>query len=491
MKKTYQYFAQLVQQRPGSMKTVYFIAKSEEIKKWGGIPSKSANYMRGFQRALIKEHKTEITTFFETDEKNISPTCIVAAFKPSTIVIKEIPDLKKNLPKDYLGEPVLISFEVDDEKDTSIDDLAKKVAGNLRSTFKDIASEASEGEENEESASTNDTEEDSEDEVSLSIGNSHLKSFIENLEKPEWIAKSKTEDSDGVLRTLLQDFLKPATIVDGQHRTEGAAYLEQGIPFPVVGLIDADWREEVFQFVVINQRAKPIKSEFLSAIIASSLSKKDIEELNTRLEQAGVDLLNTNIMQLVHTSPKSPFVGMIDYKIKGAKGQLKYSGMLSLAKRFRKLTTSDPEIRFKDFFKQVFLKSTTGVRYTDKRSHWMEGEWFNSFCIFWSTVKDHFDKRSYGRLWEYNTNFMKIVALQELQGLFLFWLNQQREELNESGDLKIKVERFIKNLNGPFYSDTWKKTSLQSDTGRKILRRALHNALMQVDYKNNDDLFKD
>ena len=36
-----------------------------------------------------------------------------------------------------------------------------------------------------------------------------------------------------------------------------------------------------------------------------------------------------------------------------------------------------------------------------------------------------------------------------------------------------------------------KKTSLQSDTGRKILRRALHNALMQVDYKNNDDLFKD
>ena len=111
--------------------------------------------------------------------------------------------------------------------------------------------------------------------------------------------------------------------------------------------------------------------------------------------------------------------------------------------------------------------------------------------MFWGTVKEHFEAKSYGHLWEYNTNLLKIVALQELQNLFLFWLNQQREELNSIDDLKPKVQRFIKNLNGSFFSDKWKKTSLQSETGRKILRRALNNALMQVDYKNDDDLFKD
>jgi len=492
MKKTFSYFAQLVQQRPGSIKTVYFIAKAEEIKKWGGIPSKSANYMRGFQRALIKEHKTEITKFFETDGKNISPTSIVAAFKPSAITIKELPEIKSSLPKDFVGEPVLISFDVNDDKDSSVEDLAKKVAQNLRSSFKDISSEPSDSEESDESAVVpDDADDESDEEGSLSLGNSHLKAFIENLENPDWIAKSKTEDTEGLLRPLLADFLKPATIVDGQHRTEGAAFLEQKIPFPVVGLIDADWREEVFQFVVINQRARPIKPEFLSAIISSSLSKKDIDELNNRLEQAGVDLLNTNIMDLVHGSAKSPFSGMIDFKIKGAKGQLKYSGILSLAKRFRKLTTHDDEIRFKDFFKQVFLKSTSGTRYRDKRINWLEREWFLSFCVFWSTVKEHFEAKSYGHLWEYNTNLLKIVALQELQNLFILWLNQQREELNSIDDLKPKVQRFIKNLNGSFFSDRWKKTSLQSETGRKILRRALNNALMQVDYKNDDDLFKD
>jgi hypothetical protein len=290
---------------------------------------------------------------------------------------------------------------------------------------------------------------------------------------------------------MLRDLLKPATIVDGQHRTEGAAFLEQKIPFAVVGLIDADWCEEVFQFVVINQKARAIKTEFLSAIISSSLSAEDISELNARLEQAGIELENKNIIELVDTSIDSPFKGMIDFKIKHATGQLKFSGMLSLAKKFRGLSTSLDSIRSKDFFRMVFNKVSTGTKYSEKRKSWNDGEWFIYFCAFWATVKTHFDKQKYDFLWNYNTNLMKIVSLQELQNSFLIWLNNQRTEISSKTELEDLTRRYIHNLNGSFFREKWQQVSLQSTPGRKILREALENALNSLSYKNDDKLFNE
>ena len=66
-------------------------------------------------------------------------------------------------------------------------------------------------------------------------------------------------------------------------------FSSRGIPFPVVALVDAPYAEQVFQ-LVINQKAEPIKAEFLSAIISSSLSAVDVEALRVRLDQAGVNI---------------------------------------------------------------------------------------------------------------------------------------------------------------------------------------------------------
>jgi hypothetical protein len=495
MNKEYKYFGLLFQQRPEAVKTIQFVAAAEDIKDWGGVPSKSATYMKGFQRALIDSHKNEITEYFEIDAKNISPTSVVVAFKPKAVKIEHIPGAEDLVPKGSAAIPVLLTITAPDENSAQIPDLAREAVKCLRGSFKDIGNDDAESEDDDDSEESGTEEEgnsgevpETEEDNGLSLGTSHLKKFIKNLENSEWV-KNRSEEDESKFRSFLIDVLKPATIVDGQHRSTGAAFLEQGIPFSVVGLIDAEWKEEVFQFVVINQRARPIQSEFLSAIISSSLSNSDINSLRDRLDQAGVDLLSTNIMDLVHANPMSPFAQMIDFKIKDASGKLKYGGMLTLAKRFRKLATHEKNTKYKVFFKQVFLDQCAGATYNEKRSTWNDGDWFKYFCAFWSAVKNHFVAKEYSELWEPGTNLLKIVTLQELQNLFLEWLFMRREMLTSAEHFNALSNAFIKNLLGKFFKENWKLTSLQSDTGRKYLREALTNALNTPDYKNSDALF--
>ena len=508
MNKTYKYIGLLFQQRPEAVSTIQFVAAAEDIKEWGGVPSKSASYMKGFQRALIGPHKDEISEFFETDSQNISPTSVVVAFKPKAVTIEKIPDLESLMPPGSQATPVILTISTPDEASATITELARHAVESLRGSFKDVGNgdiedEEEENEDEDENIEDNDItpdnsddsggednhdESDAEEESGISLGTSHLKKFITNLENPDWV-KSRTEEDEIKFRSFLTDILKPATIVDGQHRSTGAAFLEQKIPFSVVGLIDAEWKEEVFQFVVINQRARPIQSEFLSAIISSSLSNSDIQSLTARLDQAGVDLLSTKIMDLVHANPLSPFSQMIDFKIKDASGKLKYSGMLTLAKRFRKLSTHEKNTKFKPFFKQVFFDLTPGSTYNEKRASWNDGDWFKYFCLFWNSVKTHFIAKEYKELWEPGTNLLKIVTLQEIQNLFLQWLFTRREMLASTEHFTTLTNDFLKNLLGKFFKETWKLTSLQSDTGRKYLRESLSNALSSPDYKNNDALF--
>jgi hypothetical protein len=499
--KQFKYFGMCFRQRKKGVATVQFIAAAEDIKTWAGVPSKSATFMKGFQRALIESHQTEISQYFEIDEANTSPTSIVVAFKPETIKLTPLPEIAALLPEDCPAEPVLIEIDIPDNSAVATKTLAVRAASMLRASFKDLATSEEDDDSlqedrdqtselgNEENGNSGEDEEGDASEMPLSLGTSHLKTFLANLENPKWVEQMAQED-EVKLKTFLADILKPATIVDGQHRATGAAFLEKRIPFSVVGLVDAEWKEEVFQFVVINQRAEAIKPEFLSAIISSSLSKGDIEKLQSRLEQAGVDLLNTRLMDLLHEHASSPFRSMIDFKIKGDSGKLKYSGMLTLAKRFRRLTTHEPDkVKFGAFFKQSFWDVTPGALLRDKRAAWNDGEWFAYFEAFWNEVKLHLVTKDYANLWEPGSNLLKIVTLQELQNLFLAWCFTQRTMYSSKEEFLRGVKTWIKHLKGRFFTDNWELTSLQSDAGRGYLRKALEKALNSADYKYKDELF--
>src|SRR5690348_15810435 len=99
------------------------------------------------------------------------------------------------------------------------------------------------------------------------------------------------------LRQILQSLVKPAIIVDGQHRVFGAAHADESMALPVCALLGSDWPENVYQFVVINQTAKPIKPAFLSAIIATSLTDTELASVYERLRVSKIDVGKAEIME--------------------------------------------------------------------------------------------------------------------------------------------------------------------------------------------------
>ncbi len=121
-------------------------------------------------------------------------------------------------------------------------------------------------------------------------------------------------------------FLHPIVVVDGQHRLRAAVksakekvktedkykekveeilssnqniepdeiqqHLESEAArkLPVSLLMNTDPAEQVFQFVVVNQKATPIKAALLGTIISTSLSNQELEQVSDRLENAGINL---------------------------------------------------------------------------------------------------------------------------------------------------------------------------------------------------------
>jgi hypothetical protein len=109
---------------------------------------------------------------------------------------------------------------------------------------------------------------------------------------------------------------------------------------PSVHCLSRTWSESVYQFVVINQKAKPIKPAFLSSIIATSLSAEEIASVYDRLRTSRIDVERAEVMERINTDPSSPFKNMIDFEVEGSPGFLQFPGMARLAREFQNIPRS-------------------------------------------------------------------------------------------------------------------------------------------------------
>lgn len=106
--------------------------------------------------------------------------------------------------------------------------------------------------------------------------------------------------------------LKPALIVDGQHRLFGISeFMGEDLPILVVALIDCPVEEQAFQFVVINNKAVRVSTDNVKSIVAD-LSNDD--ELQQRLLKAGVRYGDKSpILRDINDLSSSPFRGLLDW----------------------------------------------------------------------------------------------------------------------------------------------------------------------------------
>jgi len=110
----------------------------------------------------------------------------------------------------------------------------------------------------------------------------------------------------------LPEHLRPALIVDGQHRLYGMSEFEQeNLPVLVVSLVDASLQEQAFQFIVVNSKAVRVATTSAKSIIA------DIEEqtLEERLLNAGIQYGEMPpTLRDINDLPSSPFYMLLDWE---------------------------------------------------------------------------------------------------------------------------------------------------------------------------------
>jgi hypothetical protein len=467
----------------GSGKLVTFVAPVGDIKAWAGVPRKHFNYQHGFQRTLAEKRVNDLRDFYAMDAQNLTPTSVIVAVRKNACKIT--PELEvdpitgEKVPnKDGLCKIEFDAVDYSTQSTGQLIDLAitllaerlgsvvvAEIQRNLGAAI-ELTIEA----ENEETTEGDFPEAQTPQGESMGEApTSHLLHFYTELLA---IKQGIEVIADEVkLREVLYSMLKPAIIVDGQHRVYGAAAYTESMRFSVNAIPEADWLEQVFQFVIINQKAKPIEPAFLHSIVATSLTEDEIGRLYKRLRHSGVDVDRAQFMNRINTDPESPFRGMIDFEVEGAGGFLGFPGMSSLAKTFKGIRKDYPGL-------------------VPEGTNWSsEDVWISHFYALWTGIKEYFSGKD-ARLWKEPTesnpnNLLKIVSLQEIQVIMLdTWANSRTFKFVDPAQTAEAARVFWDGFPTEFFTDEWKKKGLQTKIGRKYLSDAIQVTRRNIDRKS-------
>ena len=216
----------------------------------------------------------------------------------------------------------------------------------------------------------------------VELGQSVLGKLAELLEDREWVSEHEE---------LVRDLAKPATIIDGQHRVLGAAKCERMIPFAVCALIDCSWPEQVFQFTVVNYTATGIPDQFITANAALSLTGSELRGLETRLVQAGVKVVEYELMRVVNFDDRSSFFELVNLAERKDSSKIGYKTMVRIANMWHRGKT--PVISAS--LLPNLYPDIKGNRRTYRReslTRWQDKDWGEFFIAFWDAVRAVYDR---------------------------------------------------------------------------------------------------
>jgi hypothetical protein len=479
---------------------VSYVVAAEELLEWAGIPRRATPGLVGFQRTYDEARVMQAKKFFDL-APNQSPTALVVGIHPIApsgnrpvklefldgdetsmvrkcrLVVEFNPD---HMSLDRVIESVRhqIHYRLDQ-------DILNAGPSSALSSPTDITDEEDSAEEAAEEAVRASETDDEEDEAlegedhsgeALELGRSLLNELLVHLDDRDWCAAHLDD---------LRDLAKPATIIDGQHRVLGARACERNIPFAVCAMYDCDWAEQVFQFTVVNYTAEGIPDQFITANAALSLTKPELGKLQTRLVQAGVKVIEYELMKVVQFDVSSPFHNLVNLSEKKDPKKIGYKTMVRLAKRWY----DGRHQVFQLLFAQMF-PDLRGRKNRRKRLElWRAEYWGTFFLDFWSVVHRRYNSEPANEpgynLWDVgHSNLIVAIVLLEFQEAYLDNLNAQDEEFFQPKDshnavaelrdkLRKRAEKFVEWVPPQFFGTRWGWSGLSIGPGRSALKEAL------------------
>jgi len=468
-----------------------FAPKAKDLAAWAGIPRKGWRIRMLFQRWVTPGRGRELTQFWDTAVKDgiHGPSAIIVALQDDPRIVDGALHLEYNSPTDDVQTP-------EDRLAILAKEIAPRIEKRLREQDLDLLRAFQD-------APLRDLPQ---------VGHDYVLEFALQLSQmktdPSWfittnhIAKNELPG----LITSMEALVRPALVVDGQHRLWGAQAVEQDIYLPVVAFTNADWMQQIYQFVVINEKAQKVDSELLNDIFASSLTPSEQEQVRHRFASVKVDIEERIAGVLAGRDDQSPFFEMVRLSLPDPPeaerdAYISQTIIQSLIEGGR----GSHGWRSDNAFYEHYVRPTFPNR--ADWEDWRNGAWRKYWFAFWSEVRDFYRPQARpfrGKdfdIWNKSvqTNLTKGVGLKMFQRFFMeraiSWTREAegalkvleehlgkkkaREAIQESvrkealppdvEDFRQQVrERVLENFPVRFFTGNW-EASLDDSTGHERL----------------------
>lgn len=501
----------------------------------------------GFQRDESPKRVHSLGEFCETPENIIQNPLLCALrhdveFVPDGNVAEEddvsavqVGELVVNVPdfESYTVEACLRGVrEYLEERDPTLQDkspnqelvkrLREKVAG---ASSDEAAVKNDDGEEHRVEDEVNDDGEETTG-VGAATGalyeESHIEDFWQEVSARHEVAKESSplfdehEEYLGFSKDAMLSYLRPVVLVDGQHRLRGAMRAaeervseedvllesdrriaegatpeqverdllrEESRLLPVSLLMSKSPEEQVFQFVVVNQKATPVGRALLGTIISTTLSADEMARVANRLKDAGIEVEESRAVTYLARNDDSPFKGLIDRGIGqgngSARGGLQWNVFASLVSIFRNLrggrmyhgTVDHAREWRKDYLdSSSIITDYTEHDCTDPLEYWsrLDGPWRRVFIAFWNEIRETLGDDEDSERPNYwgnprRSNLFNKVSLTILAADFFQWLSMSGTRIDSEDEMHGLVENWLTKVNRKYFDRNWPLSGVKKD----------------------------
>lgn len=533
-----QYRAVAFRQSANAPQVVLFAAPATDIDSWAGVPQRElldGQETIGFQREDNTTRVNQLKRFLD-DERNVVQNPILCAARNVSNVI---------FHADHGQEDGIITGTIEisepDFSEYNLLELFSELESQLRArqpALSDATVEKSrvmalqrrlqEDPEEEVIAGENEEEDSPVEQDVDSIGGlfakeTHILEFWQEIKARKTLLEElpnadsyKEEDSFlGFSREVLESYLRPVFLVDGQHRLRGAVESardaasnalfsgneddvvpsEQELEeiarryarvMPISLLLQEDMAEHVFQFVVVNQKATPVGKALLGTIVASSLTEGELDQVASRLEQVGIKVTDSQAVSWFTRSKSSPFYGLVQQGMTGeGSDKLPWSVLRDLISVFRnlqggRLFHESPPVDYADIWKrQQLLESALIKAEIDPEeedalekayTYWqaLDGPWVGiCSAFFWairSRLSDSVNPTADNGWGSTKSNIYNKVTLWILVSDFFQFLTDRGLTLDSQKDVEERVEEWLRRVDKAYFARDWDLRGIKKDT---------------------------
>lgn len=318
----------------------------------------------------------------------------------------------------------------------------------------------------------------------------------------------------GFDKEALASYVYPVVVVDGQHRLLGAFehataavnndqnreniqkeilsgksaeeikkdIIEKSARWlPISLLLSDDPAEQVFQFVVVNQKATPIAKALLGTIVSTTLSQEELDRVASRLSDAGIKLEESRAISRLIQNPDSPFYLKVQRGIEKEQSELlEWSVFGQIVSIFRSLKGGKPynsSIDFSDFWRKKYLNQSDLVKdyqskgYNTTFEYWssIEGPWRIFFTEFWKAVRDKLADTTHKNSHNYwgnprTSNLFNKVTLTILASDFFQYLFETQKTVNNFDEISTLVDDWLADVDKKYFDQDWKLSNIKKDS---------------------------